>query len=113
MENFGQVRQLAAAVAGQVAATRPPVLSHWVAEDRLIGQTGKTVRPNYLISVGTSGADPVYRRHHGCGYDRGHQPGSCRSYLSSGGHRCGCRCSNISAFLIFPDQASGHAPIGR
>jgi electron transfer flavoprotein alpha subunit len=26
MENFGQVRQLAAAVAGQVAATRPPVL---------------------------------------------------------------------------------------
>ena len=56
MENFGQVRQLAAAVAGQVAATRPPVLSHWVAEDRLIGQTGKTVRPNLLISVGTSGA---------------------------------------------------------
>ncbi|WP_372682509.1 FAD-binding protein [Desulfosarcina sp.] len=56
MENFGQVRQLAAAVAGQVAATRPPVLSHWVAEERLIGQTGKTVMPNLLISVGTSGA---------------------------------------------------------
>jgi transcriptional regulator with XRE-family HTH domain len=43
-------------VAGQVAATRPPVLNHWVAEDRLIGQTGKTVRPDLLISVGTSGA---------------------------------------------------------
>ena len=56
MENFGQVRQLAAAVAGQIAATRPPVFSHWVAEDRLIGQTGKTVRPNLLISIGTSGA---------------------------------------------------------
>lgn len=56
MENFGQVRQLAAAMAGQVAATRPPVLNHWVAEDRLIGQTGRTVRPNLLISVGTSGA---------------------------------------------------------
>jgi len=56
MENFGQVRQLAASVAGQVAATRPPVLDHWVAEDRLIGQTGKTVSPNLLISVGTSGA---------------------------------------------------------
>jgi len=56
MENFGQVRQLAAAIAGQVAATRPPVFSHWVAEDRLIGQTGKTVRPNLLISIGTSGA---------------------------------------------------------
>ncbi|BBO67573.1 hypothetical protein DSCA_15030 [Desulfosarcina alkanivorans] len=56
MENFGQVRQLAAAMAGQVAATRPPVLDHWVAEDRLIGQTGKTVRPDLLFSVGTSGA---------------------------------------------------------
>ena len=56
MENFGQVRQLAAAMAGQVAATRPPVLNHWVAEDRLIGQTGKSVSPELLLSVGTSGA---------------------------------------------------------
>ena len=56
MENFGQVRQLAVAMAGQVAATRPPVLNHWVAEDRLIGQTGKSVSPDLLISVGTSGA---------------------------------------------------------
>lgn len=56
MENFGLVRQLARALAGQVGATRPPVLNHWVAEDRLIGQTGKTVRPNLLVSVGTSGA---------------------------------------------------------
>jgi transcriptional regulator with XRE-family HTH domain len=56
MENFGQIRQLAAALAGQIAATRPPVLNHWVSEDRLIGQTGKTVRPNLLFSVGTSGA---------------------------------------------------------
>lgn len=56
MENFGQVRELAAAMAGQIAATRPPVLNHWIEESRLIGQTGKTVRPNLLISVGTSGA---------------------------------------------------------
>ena len=56
MEHFGQARQLAVALTGQVAATRPPVLDHWVAEDRLIGQTGRTVRPDLLISVGTSGA---------------------------------------------------------
>jgi electron transfer flavoprotein alpha subunit len=56
MENFGRVRHLAAALAGQVAATRPPVLNHWVAEERLIGQTGKSVRPNLLFSIGTSGA---------------------------------------------------------
>jgi electron transfer flavoprotein alpha subunit len=56
MQNFGLVRQLAAALAGQVAATRPPVLNHWVADDRLIGQTGKTVHPRLLLSIGTSGA---------------------------------------------------------
>ncbi len=55
-EGFGWVRQLAAALGGEVGATRPPVLQHWVDEERLIGQTGKTVRPRVLISVGTSGA---------------------------------------------------------
>ena len=56
MEGFGLVRELAAAVGGEVAATRPPVLQHWVDEERMIGQTGKTVRPNLLFSIGTSGA---------------------------------------------------------
>jgi len=53
---FGLVRELAGAMGGQVGATRPPVLYHWADEDRLIGQTGKTVHPDLLISVGTSGA---------------------------------------------------------
>lgn len=56
MEGFGRVRELAAALGGQVGATRPPVLQHWVDENRLIGQTGKTVRPRLLVTVGTSGA---------------------------------------------------------
>ncbi|MDA8141629.1 MAG: FAD-binding protein [Desulfobacteraceae bacterium] len=56
MRGFGLVRELAAALGGEVAATRPPVLYHWVDEERLIGQTGKTVRPKLLISAGTSGA---------------------------------------------------------
>ncbi len=56
MEGFGLVRELAAAVGGEVAGTRPPVLHHWVDEDRLIGQTGKSVRPRLLFSIGTSGA---------------------------------------------------------
>ncbi len=56
IRGFGLVRELAAALGGEVGATRPPVLHHWVAEDRLIGQTGKTVRPKLLITVGTSGA---------------------------------------------------------
>jgi electron transfer flavoprotein alpha subunit len=55
-EGFGMVRGLAAALGGEVGATRPPVINHWVDEERLIGQTGKTVRPDLLISVGASGA---------------------------------------------------------
>jgi electron transfer flavoprotein alpha subunit len=56
MEGFGLVRELAAALGGEVGATRPPVLEHWVEEERMIGQTGKTVRPNLLFSIGASGA---------------------------------------------------------
>jgi len=55
-EGFGFVRDLAGAIGGEVGATRPPVLQHWVEEERLIGQTGKTVRPELLFSVATSGA---------------------------------------------------------
>ena len=55
-EGFGLVRRLAAALGGEVGATRPPVLQHWVEEKRLIGQTGKTIRPTLLFSIGTSGA---------------------------------------------------------
>ena len=39
-----------------MGATRPPVLYHWVDEGRMIGQTGTTVRPELLITAGTSGA---------------------------------------------------------
>ena len=56
MRGFGLARELAATMGGEVAATRPPVLNHWIDENRLIGQTGKTVRPKLLISAGTSGA---------------------------------------------------------
>jgi electron transfer flavoprotein alpha subunit len=56
MRGFSQVRDLAAALGGEVGATRPPVMNHWVEEERLIGQTGRTVRPRLLVSVGTSGA---------------------------------------------------------
>jgi electron transfer flavoprotein alpha subunit len=56
IRGFGQVRELAAALGGEVGATRPAVMNHWVEEARLIGQTGKTIHPKLLISVGTSGA---------------------------------------------------------
>jgi len=55
-DGFHLLRELAVALGAEVGATRPPVAQHWVDEDRLIGQTGKTVRPRLLVSVGTSGA---------------------------------------------------------
>jgi transcriptional regulator with XRE-family HTH domain len=56
MQGFGLARDLAASLGGEVGATRPPVLYHWVEEERMIGQTGKTVRPDLLFTIGTSGA---------------------------------------------------------
>ncbi len=56
IEGFGRIRELAAILGAEVGATRPPVLQHWVDEDRLIGQTGKTVSPRLFFTIGTSGA---------------------------------------------------------
>ena len=55
-QGFALARELAAMLGGELGATRPPVLQHWTEEERLIGQTGKSVQPNLLFSIGTSGA---------------------------------------------------------
>ena len=54
--NFQKLFELAGLLGGEVGATRPAVLARWADNDRLLGQTGKTVKPKLLISVGTSGA---------------------------------------------------------
>ncbi|SLM32676.1 Electron transfer flavoprotein FAD-binding domain protein [Desulfamplus magnetovallimortis] len=56
VDGFRGLRKLAAALGAQIGATRPPVLWHWTDEESLIGQTGKSIRPELLITVGTSGA---------------------------------------------------------
>lgn len=53
---FKALFELAELLEGEVAATRPVVLAGWTEEARLIGQTGKSVKPKLLISIGTSGA---------------------------------------------------------
>jgi electron transfer flavoprotein alpha subunit len=55
-QQFELVFELAELLEGEVGATRPAVLAGWTKEERLLGQTGKAVKPKLLISIGTSGA---------------------------------------------------------
>lgn len=55
-ENFQMLFELAQCLGGEVGATRPAVMAGWAGEDRLLGQTGRSVKPGLLITVGTSGA---------------------------------------------------------
>jgi len=55
-EGFGCLRELASLLGGEIGATRPAVDAHWVSNEQLIGQTGRSVKPELLITCGTSGA---------------------------------------------------------
>jgi electron transfer flavoprotein alpha subunit len=55
-EQYDLLFELAELLEGEVGATRPAIRAGWVEQDRLLGQTGKSVKPNLLISIGTSGA---------------------------------------------------------
>lgn len=55
-ERFRLVSGLARLLGGQLGGTRPLVNKGFLPEERMIGQTGRTVGPKVLISLGTSGA---------------------------------------------------------
>lgn len=54
--NMGLVRDLAGVLGGEWGGSRPLVQKGWIAADRQIGQTGKTIRPRLYIAAGISGA---------------------------------------------------------
>jgi electron transfer flavoprotein alpha subunit len=54
--DFSMVQELADILGGAVAGTRPAMDKGWVEETRMIGQSGKTVRPGLFVSLGASGA---------------------------------------------------------
>ena len=56
LQGFDCVRELAFLLGGEVGATRPAVDAHWTSDEQLIGQTGKSIKPQLLITCGTSGA---------------------------------------------------------
>jgi electron transfer flavoprotein alpha subunit len=53
---FSKVKELADVMGGVVAGTRPAVDRGWIDEGRMIGQSGRTVRPRVFVSLGASGA---------------------------------------------------------
>ena len=55
-DNFKLIWDLARVLGAEVGGTRPVVQAGWIAADRQVGQTGKTVRPKLYIAAGVSGA---------------------------------------------------------
>lgn len=55
-KKFKNLYDLAEVLDGEVGATRPVVFSQWAEHDSLVGQAGKSVKPDILFSFGVSGA---------------------------------------------------------
>ena len=53
---FQTVDELAQVLGGSVAGTRPALDAGWIPAERMIGQSGKTVAPQLLVTLGVSGA---------------------------------------------------------
>lgn len=55
-EGFEKLKELADALGGQVACTRPVADKAWMPRAHQVGQTGLSVRPKLYVAVGISGA---------------------------------------------------------
>ena len=55
-ENFNLLFELADLIGGEVAGTRAAIDAGFIPQERLVGQTGITVRPKLYIAAGISGA---------------------------------------------------------
>jgi electron transfer flavoprotein alpha subunit len=54
-EDWKLIEELALLLDGAVGATRPPVDEGWVKEELMIGQSGRTVQPDFYLCLGISG----------------------------------------------------------
>jgi electron transfer flavoprotein alpha subunit len=55
-KNIDLAQQLAAALGGEIAASRPICDSGWLPMDRQVGSSGQTVAPKLYFALGISGA---------------------------------------------------------
>ena len=57
-EKTAELDELAELLGAGVGSSRPPVLDAWTSHSRLIGASGKSVRPELCLTFGISGAGP-------------------------------------------------------
>jgi electron transfer flavoprotein alpha subunit len=55
-DNIELARQLAAALGGEIAASRPVCDEGWLPIERQVGSSGQTVAPRLYLALGISGA---------------------------------------------------------
>jgi electron transfer flavoprotein alpha subunit len=53
---FKPVEEMAQILGGKVGGTRPALDAGWISAEQMIGQSGKTIAPQLLITIGVSGA---------------------------------------------------------
>ena len=98
-EGFKSVRELALLLGGEVGATRPAVDAHWTSHEQLIGQTGASIKPELLITCGTSGAVQYTAAIGGSGTVVAVNRDRHASDLQDRRFRNCCRCTFLSSCL--------------
>ena len=56
LENFHRLEEMAESLGAAIAVTREVVDAGWISDGHMVGQTGKTVKPELYIACGLSGA---------------------------------------------------------
>ncbi len=55
-KNIPLVEEFAGAIGGVLACSRPVADAEWLPKDRLVGSSGKTIKPKLYIAIGISGS---------------------------------------------------------